>query len=79
MCIDLTDLLECINVDQDACICAGCNEDGMCGNDDDCVCADCSAEPACTDPGNCTDDGLCFPYDEGCQCADCMGHPECAG
>jgi hypothetical protein len=46
----------------DSCTCAGCAEDGFCG------------DPG---KGNCKDDGVC-QYFEGCHCADCAQSPNCA-
>ncbi|MBW2457871.1 MAG: hypothetical protein JRI68_25420 [Deltaproteobacteria bacterium] len=76
------DFPPCNLQDQQACLCEGCNNDGVCFNAqtqtaDDCVCLDCHDSPTCNNPSNCNNDSLCNPYYEGCTCADCANHPEC--
>ena len=65
----------CTVDDAVACVCEGCNDDGVCGSDEDCVCDDCAAATFCA---SCNNDGICSPWIEGCSCADCAGVAECA-
>ncbi|HHH31596.1 MAG TPA: hypothetical protein ENK57_25050 [Polyangiaceae bacterium] len=72
----------CDVLDQAACLCEGCTDDGICFDGttaDDCVCPDCAMDAFCSDPANCQLDGQCNPYTEGCSCADCANHTMCGG
>jgi hypothetical protein len=78
------DVPPCDALDQAACLCEGCIDDGVCfaSEDmmvDDCVCPDCRDDAYCNLPDNCMVDNQCNPYSEGCDCPDCANHELCGG
>jgi hypothetical protein len=81
-CIEVEASADCTDPNNTECLCNGCDGFAECASDAgiaDCVCSVCAEDSFCANPSNCTDDGLCDPYNEGCICADCAAHPECAG